>query len=247
MRPGVGRNVSVSGRAQSERTERGQAGYPQQIRALETRTLIARFFVDLRRALRLTLPQAAHYLEVHPQIVEALETGEVEYLPPRAEVARIVMTYAAMAGVDGRPVLNAIGGLLAEPPLQPAVQSPPVPRPRPRYAAQEPAPRAVGHFRRAGSVIASGAKRLPQEAIDQIRERPQRALYALSLPLALLLLTLHTSVVDLVAKPFSTTVRSVSVYFQERFAPVRDGLRYIEVDDPRSRRTDKLRITSGSY
>jgi hypothetical protein len=83
--------------------------------------------------------------------------------------------------------------------------------------------------------------------MHQIRQRPQRALYALSLPLALLLLLLHTSIFNLIARPFSSTVRSVSVYFQEHFSPVRDGLRYIEVDDPRSRRADKLQITSGSY
>jgi hypothetical protein len=61
------------------------------------------------------------------------------------------------------------------------------------------------------------------------------------------LVMLHTSVFALVAKPFSAAVSSVSVYFQVHFAPVRDGLRYIEVDDPRSRRGDKLRISSGSY
>ena len=83
--------------------------------------------------------------------------------------------------------------------------------------------------------------------MHQIRQRPQRALYALSLPLGLVLVMLHTSVFALVAKPFSAAVSSVSVYFQVHFAPVRDGLRYIEVDDPRSRRADKLRISSGSY
>ncbi len=116
-----------------------------------------------------------------------------------------------------------------------------------RRETQRSASEAGGHFRRAGSAIASGARRLPQDAMHQIRQRPQRALYALSLPLGLLLLMLHTSVFALVAKPFDATVRSVSVYFQEHFAPVRDGLRYIEVDDPRSRRADKLRIGGGSY
>ena len=40
---------------------------------------------------------------------------------------------------------------------------------------------------------------------------------------------------------------AMSVYFQEHFAPVQDGLRWIEVSDPRSRRTDKLQIAGGSY
>ncbi len=236
MRRGVGRSVSVSGRARSERTERSRNDGSQQIQISESRALVARFFIDLRRALRLTLPQAAHYVQVHPEVIETLETGQIEYLPPWSETARIVLTYSSMAGVDGGPVLNAIGGLLAVL-AQPAVtEAPKAARPEPR-----------GHFRRAGSAIASGAKRLPQDAIHQIRQRPQRALYALSLPLGLVLVMLHTSVFALVAKPFSAAVSSVSVYFQVHFAPVRDGLRYIEVDDPRSRRGDKLRISSGSY
>ena len=140
-------------------------------------------------------------------------------------------------GSTARPVLNAIAGLLA-------VLSNPAPV---GTESQPNAAQAGGHFRRAGSAIASGAKRLPQDAMHQIRQRPQRALYALSLPLGLLLLLLNTSVFALVAKPFSSAVRAVSVYFQEHFAPVRDGLRYIEVDDPRSRRADKLQIGSGSY
>ena len=96
-------------------------------------------------------------------------------------------------------------------------------------------------------MIANGAKRLPQGAIHQIKERPQRAVYAVSLPLGLLLLLMHVSIYDLVGKPFAAGVRAVSAYVQEHFAPVHDGFRYIEVGDPRSRRTDKLQISSGSY
>ena len=113
MRRGVGRSVSVSGRARSERTERIRNDGSQQIQISESRALVARFFIDLRRALRLTLPQAAHYVQVHPEVIETLETGQIEYLPPWSETARIVLTYSSMAGVDGGPVLNAIGGLLA--------------------------------------------------------------------------------------------------------------------------------------
>jgi hypothetical protein len=237
MRRGVGRNVSVSGRARVERTGRSRDGFSSQVQMSDNRALIARFFIDLRRALRLTLPQAAQYVQVRPEVVEALESGQVEFLPPWPETAHVVMSYAAMAGVDGRPVLNAIGGLLAE-----FSQSASTGQQFTRYASQ-----AGGHFMRAGSALANGAKRLPQDAMHQMRKRPQRALYALSLPLGLVLLTLHTSVFDVVAKPFGSSVRWVSTYFQEHFAPVHDGLRYIEVDDPRSRRADKLQIGSGSY
>jgi hypothetical protein len=248
MRRGVERTVSVSERARGGRTPPGRNSYPQQVQTSESRTLIGRFFIDLRRALRLTLPQAAYYVQVHPDIIEVLETGQIEQLPPWPETARIVMVYASMAGVDGRPVLQAIANMLSDlTPAAPEEAQWSKPSARTPAEASRSASQSSGRFRRAGSALASGAKRLPQGAMHQIRQRPQRALYALSLPLALLLLLLHTSIFNLIARPFSSTVRSVSVYFQEHFSPVRDGLRYIEVDDPRSRRADKLQITSGSY
>jgi hypothetical protein len=276
MRRGVGQNVSVGGRAQTERAVRGRDEFSNQIDTSQDRELIARFFRDLRRALRLTLPQAAQYLRVHPEIIEVLETGQVEYLPSWPQTAQIILGYTAMAGVDGRPALNAVGALMAsiqepQPPVwQPPVWQPPVSQapvsPAPVLYAQvsqapvSQAPVSQGwndeeapekepsgrQFMRARSAIANGARRLPKDAIHQIRERPQRALYALSLPLFAVLF-FHASIFGLIARPFSAAVNHASAYFQEHFAPVRDGFRWIEVSDPRSRRGDKLQIAGGSY
>lgn len=293
MRRGVGRNVSV-GSYDRGQPNQGRYGASLQAQA-ESRALIARFFIDLRQALRLTVPQAAHYLAVRPEFVEALETGQVEYLPAWPETSAIIMTYTSMADVNGRPVLNAIGTLLthlsvpAAPAAEPAFQPRPAmqqqfydePRPmvqqqRPHPAPQQhPAPQPQRSFPvrqmpqpagvsepdvsqsrlaassrnllKAGSAIANGARRFPQEAIDSVRARPQRALYALSLPLGLLLILMHSSIFATISKPFSLTVQWVSSYMQEHYGPVRDGMRYIEVDDPRTRRGDKLQITGGSY
>jgi hypothetical protein len=300
----------------------------------ESRALIARFFIDLRQALRLTVPQAAHYLAVRPDVVEALETGQVEYLPAWPDTSAIIMTYTSMAGVNGRPVLNAIGTLFtqlsvpaAPPPTRPQPQV--VTQPQPQSQAQfrrqfsqtplqptvplgrpaAPQPQSYGenhgyaqgyapvrqqvpqqqdyrafpprqmpqrlpapvdahgpadddeaepdiarsglqvssrNLLRAGSAIASGARRLPQQALDQVRERPQRALYALSLPLGVLFILMHSSIFATIAQPFEMAVQRMSTYFQEHYGPVRDGLRYIEVDDPETRRADKLQISGGS-
>lgn len=322
MRRSVGRNVSV-GSHEWERQGHSRFEAPVPTASVqaqaESRALIARFFIDLRQALRLTVPQAAHYLAIRPEVVEALETGQVEYLPEWQEMSAIIMTYTSMAGVNGRPVLNAIGTLFtqlsvrAAPPApeqyfnepaphfqrqslfpQPAAQqqayalpqlydgyqrpyeppqgySPlqgsmppqehrafpprPGPQPQPQQAVvSDTAPDiartglAVSsrNLLRAGSAIASGARRLPQEALHRVRERPQRAVYALSLPLALLLLLMHSSIFATVSQPFSVAVQWVSGYMQERYGPIRDGMRYIEVDDPEMRRADKLQIGSGS-
>jgi hypothetical protein len=289
----------------------------------DERALIARFFIDLRQALQFTVPQAAHYLAVHPQLIEALETGRVEYLPDWEETSGIIMTYTSMAGINGRPVLSALGHLLRhlsaaaappavqQAPVQPQAHAPfanrvesygrqqpqPAQYPAPTWGHQaaSPAPQPAAQFStygqpayghqgydgspyaqaplparartpepaalpppsalavssrnllRAGSAIANGARRLPQVAMTQVRARPQRALYALSLPLGILIVLMHSSILSSISHPFSRVVGWASGYFQEHFGPVKDGLRYIEVDDPRSRRGDKLRMTSGSY
>ncbi len=266
MRRGVDRSVSVGG-YERQRPVPARNDASQHVQAAESRALIARFFIDLRQALRLTVPQAAQYLQVRPEVVEALETGQVEYLPPWQETSAIVMTYTSMAGVNGRPALNAIGGLITYLAASaPPVRQQPLFREQPQFAPRterrrqpnpgagqthpqaRPSNRPGRNFMQAGSAIANSARRLPQEALDQVRRRPQRALYAVSLPLfGVLLLMLHSSIFESVARPFGSAVRWVSTYFQEHYGPVHDGMRYIEVDDPRSRRADKLRITGGSY
>ncbi|MBS0234995.1 MAG: helix-turn-helix domain-containing protein [Proteobacteria bacterium] len=277
MRRGVGRSVSVGsyehGQHGQDRHDAGMHRVPVHAQA-ESRVLIARFFIDLRQALRLTVPQAAHYLQVQPDVIEAFETGQVEYLPPWSETAAIIMTYTSMAGVNGRPVINAIGTLLTHlsvpaapsaafpapgPMLQPAPSqwpsAPPQRLPQVRQMGKPSEPDAAPsglatssrNLLRAGSAIANGARRLPQEALKQVRRRPQRALYALSLPLGLLVISMHSSIFASVARPFEMAVQRVSTYIQEHYGPVRDGMRYIEVDDPETRRADKLQIGSSSY
>src|SRR6185437_16454084 len=122
MRRGVGRNVSVDDHARSERVAYDRGEFYNHVQVSNDRELISRFFTDLRRALRLTLPQAAQYMRVHPEIIEMLETGQVEYLPPWPQTAQIIMDYTSVAGIDGRPVITAVGGLLValQQPREPA-------------------------------------------------------------------------------------------------------------------------------
>ena len=191
----------------------------------QSRINISRLFLDLRAALRVTPHQIAAHLMVQPDTIGALETGHFELLPPWAETTRLVMTYTAMAGIDGRPVLAALASVL--------------------QVSAEAARLKVQRLRQAGSALASGARRLPAGALNQVRQRPERAFYAVSLPLGILLLILNTSVlhaaISHVPRPVARMAQDVRQFFQEQFAPVREGLRWIEVDDPRRRRGDKLR------
>ncbi len=198
---------------------------------------VALFFRDLRKFLGITQHQAAVQLLTHVQIIDALENGDVRFLPPWPETTRIVMGYAAWAKIDGRPILGALA----------ALQSGTVPRrplPDRNAAAYAHMQQSVVKLRQAGVVLVAGAKRLPQEAMNQARERPARTFYAVSLPLCIVLMMLNTSVLQGAVNVVSAPVAKVATGLREtlavQFAPVREGLRWIEVDDPRSRRSDKM-------
>ncbi len=68
---------------------------------------VGRFFQELRQAFGLTPAQVAARLSTRADIVLALEEGQVRALPPWSETARIVRTYAGLAGLDPRPALPA--------------------------------------------------------------------------------------------------------------------------------------------
>jgi hypothetical protein len=193
-------------------------------------------FRDLRNALRLTPHQAAAHLLTRPDVIEAFEAGEFELLPPWPETARVIMAYTSMAGIDGLPILRALAEALRTP-AQTARALPSSPQGSQRLQ--------VERIRQAGTALANGAKKLPAGALKQVRERPERAFYAVSLPLAIILLLLNTSVLQAafshVPRPISRMAQDVRQFFQVQFAPVREGLRWIDVDDPRRRRADKLR------
>lgn len=200
----------------------------------QIRADVSRFFVDLRRTIGASVPDAARQLKTPPAVIAALEAADVEHLPPWAETQRIVMGYAAWAGIDGRPVLTALGILAreAEQRRQTARQA----------EAVRPAVNASSErLRQIQAAIAEGARRLPIEALNQARERPVRTFYTLSLPLAVLLLTLNPQGIGgAVAKPFKSGVAAVQDFLAVTFAPRREGLRWIEVSDPRTRRGDRL-------
>ena len=198
---------------------------------------IASFFRELRRTLGVSPHQAAAHLVAPVAVIEALETGNFWVLPAWPENARIVMAYTAAAGIDGQPVLNAIAECLRQ--SRPAQKSTATGIAR-RTATHVPSDR----LRRAGSAIKEGARRLPKEALNEARNRPVRALYTMALPIGAVILLLNTSLLQsaLTHLPgtFVQMLEGGRDMLTQYWAPVRDGHRMIDVDDPRQRRGDKL-------
>lgn len=182
-----------------------------------------------------------------PDVIYALEGGRFEGLPAWPETSRIVIAYTALAGIDGRPVLAAIADVVRSGVVALVNQGVAYQQPAPvqKTIADPPTGFGVSSLMQAGSAIAHGAKRLQGGALHHVRKRPERAFYAASLPLGIVLILFNTTALQAafahVPRPVARMTQEVRQYFQERFAPVREGLRWIEVDDPRRRRGDKLR------
>jgi hypothetical protein len=199
---------------------------------------VGRFFVDLRQTFRLSPAQAAKKLSTRPEIVAALETGDVRKLPPWPETCRIVRSYTGLAGLDPRPVLHLIEVL------------------------QTVAARGSEAGRsRLPALLRSGPSGQPAEAHyhdeDQFgrlatlaRQLRLRTLLALSVPVAIVVLLTQTVMLEAAVSKLPPSVarfvRGAQNYVIVQLAPVRDGLRWIDVPDPRSRKGDKLQTAAQS-
>lgn len=226
---------------QDDVANRGQYPVQAPVRSLPSQNFdpqqaLANFFRELRRSLGVSPHQAAANLLTHAEVIEALETGDIWHLPAWPETVRIVMAYTAAARVDGQPVLAIIADILR----QGAPQAPVPPAGTRRAQMQVSSER----LRRAGSAFKEGARRLPAHALHEARQRPVKALYTLSLPIGALILLLNTSLlqsaVTYLPGAFVHVLEGARGKMTSYWAPVRDGHRWIEVDDPRQRRADKL-------
>lgn len=226
------------------RPQGARAVAPTSVMAAE----VARFFQDLRRALRLTPAQTAQALATRVDIIVALEAGQIGSLPPWPETCRIVRTYAGFAGLDPRPVLHSLEQLYASVPRVPA-KAPRGPRRNmlPNLGKQgAPLMAAIGGGSRRAVEVARGM----HQAVNDRAGRPGMALFSVTMAVALILLVTQTTVPEAAVAQLSPSmarfVRGAQNYVIVRLAPVRDGLRWIDVPDPRTRRSDKLQTTARS-
>jgi hypothetical protein len=210
---------------------------------------VAELFRDLRQLLRLSEVDVAWRLKVPVDVIVALEQGEVDRLPPWPITERLVVAYTAMAGIDPRGVLAHLAASVAD---------------REQLSYRPRGRAAPGGVKRQGQVAGlSGLHAYLQHVRGSVLEGITSAVAALRSRLDL---TRHrrlqwivaglilVSTLALVAPigglqasalrlppPLAGLMRAISDQLTLAQAPVREGHRWIEVDDPRTRRGDKLR------
>jgi hypothetical protein len=206
---------------------------------------LGQIFSNMRLAMKVSRETIARRLATSTFIIEAFETGTVPNLPHWRETARIVRGYCDLLRLDPEPILwrikshyHASGlpmGLLAHDGSRPAGSQPASETTRTQARTQQ------------------GQAGRPSDGRAERRRRKRRSrLLVLSTPL------LVAGVVALSAQrapdPVYTLVglmpASVKAPLRAGFdglvqimAPVRDGLRWVELWDPQLRKADKLQTS----
>jgi len=187
---------------------------------------IGHIFRNMRAATRLPRDALARRLATSPTTIEDLEAGAIFALPHWRETVRIVRSYCELLQLDPEPLLWRIqqllraGGSEDEPPTRPP-GPPPAALRKGRTRTRAPRRRGPG----ARQILVMGAPPVLVAALvyfASIAPGPfYRAISRLPSPLA-----------GLVRAPLDAVV----LYS----APRRDGLRWVDVGDPRLRKVDKL-------
>jgi hypothetical protein len=193
---------------------------------------IGKIFRNMRSALKVPRDALARRLATSTAVIDSFEAGAISALPHWKETERIVRSYCDLLRFDPEPVLWRLRSQFQVA----ANYAPTAPQPvtQPRSGVSRPGLRAEG------STGGAGPAR---------RRRRARTLFVLSTPIVFAagLVYLGQSAsrpvyqaIALLPVPIAGPVRAGFDYFVGLTTPSRDGLTWIEVSDPRSRKTDKL-------
>jgi hypothetical protein len=221
----------------------------------------ARYFQDVRARIGLPLEEIARRLSADPRVVHALESGAVAALPAWPEVERIVTLYMRALSLDPAPPLRAIAAAIEQQAIAARARlapqgAAPLALPSPAAAASavpEPAdviePSAQEDETPEQDEAATGGAKARLAGLVQLPRLPLRRLARTGAVLAAMaavaggaVLLVQSSLMKSgrLPAPAAEFMRSASDSVALFFAPKRDGLRWIEVADPRTRRGDKL-------
>ena len=162
---------------------------------------VGRFFLDLRQVFRISREKAAQQLATRVDIIAALEAGDVRKLPPWPETCRIVRTYAALARLDPRPVLHSIEMLIAYNRHATAAG----PQSMLARLSQRGAPALAALADFGSKAFAAGS--VAWNRVTRDRRRAGRAILAVAVPIALLVLLTRPPFLRRASRNFPSPLR----------------------------------------
>jgi hypothetical protein len=194
---------------------------------------IGQIFRNMRATLRVPREAIARRLATTPGVIEDLESGSVGSLPHWRETMRIVRTYCELLRLNPDPLLWRIDQLLrggaGAPGANEAPPAPPPPATPPPLALRKPSSREPRPRQRR-----AGVGRLLLLAMPPV-------VLAAAVSLAILMPGPIYKTVSLLPPSVAEPARAGLDLFVLYSAPRRDGLKWIDVGDPRLRKVDKVR------
>jgi hypothetical protein len=206
----------------------GGDGLGGPIGALDGDAQIGNIFRNMRAATRLSREAVARRLATTRTTVEDLEMGAVSSLPHWRETDRIVRSYCKLLRLDPEPLLWRIqrllqaGGTRDNPPTHPPARLPALRKERP----QARAPRQNGHGVR--KVLILGGPPVVVALLFYWASMAPAPFYR---------------AISLLPASWEGPARAGLDSFVLYCAPRQDGLRWIDVGNPRLRKVDKLQTT----
>jgi hypothetical protein len=215
---------------------------------------LGQIFRNMRLTMKVSRETIARRLATSTASIDTFEAGAIGALPHGKETERIVRGYCELLRLDPEPILWRIRGhmqTLASPPATPMPTTAP-----PSVAA----PATVGRPATRSQTVARSertqggrSKAERTQTSPLVRRRRARALFALSTPVALIAALVYLAhaapqpiyrAVALLPGPAEPAVRAGVDYVVLLAAPRREGLRWIEMGDPRLRKADKLQTSA---
>jgi hypothetical protein len=193
---------------------------------------VGKIFRNMRSALKVPRDALARRLATSTAVIDSFEAGAISALPHWKETERIVRSYCDLLRFDPEPVLWRLRSQFQV--AANYARTAPQPVTQPRSGLSRPGLREES---------STGGARPAR------RRRRARTLFVLSTPIVFAagLVYLGQSAsrpvyqaIALLPVPIAGPVRAGFDYFVGLTTPSRDGLTWIEVSDPRSRKTDKL-------
>jgi cytoskeletal protein RodZ len=199
---------------------------------------IGHIFRNMRLSMRASRDMISRRLATSPSTIDDFEAGAIAALPHWKETTRIVRGYCELLRVDPEPILWRIRSHLD------AAAHHTKPR--------APAPERFAPVRVAVTPPANAAPEIatvPSPQSMQRRRRRTRQLLAFTAPIVLMAALVYLAItaskvvytpLQMLPGQIALPLRAGLDYLVMLAAPRRDGLLWIEVSDPRSRKGDKL-------
>ena len=220
--------------------------------------VLANVFQTMRASVGLPPGDLVRVLRTRPEVLANLEAGRVRALPPLPETVRLIKDYGALLHIDIEPILSRIKEQTGEkrPPLTAAratlgnriksIIHLALPARAQRQVAAPPSLRTVPKSIRAEPAA--------QSSTEKAARRPGRRLRALvtaGISTALLMGAVWTAqsqpstfyaAVDQLPPGLAKSLRRGLEMISLSLTSSRDGLTWIEANDPRRRKADKLPV-----